>query len=147
MEILHFELAAKPAHGTRKMALVGVVASGNLEVLLERDGAADRCTIEINTSAHGFSPLWEAVMVDFVSRRTAGGLRISINDGGARPDTGQPQRERSCELLGDVTLDQYSAAGHAELAGEDRGGVHDRRRWRPEPLPRHRRRRVRLRLR
>jgi malonate decarboxylase delta subunit len=87
VEILHFELAAKPAHGTRKMALVGVVASGNLEVLLERDGAADRCTIEINTSAHGFSPVWEAVMVDFVSRRTAGGLRISINDGGARPDT------------------------------------------------------------
>ncbi|WP_158914195.1 malonate decarboxylase acyl carrier protein [Caulobacter sp. S45] len=88
METLRFEFSAlTPAKGVRKTALVGVVASGNLEVLLEREGAPDRCTIEINTSAHGFRPLWEAVMADFTSRRTAGGLRISINDGGARPDT------------------------------------------------------------
>ncbi|HSZ52998.1 MAG TPA: malonate decarboxylase acyl carrier protein [Caulobacteraceae bacterium] len=88
METLHFELAApSPAAGSRMTALVGVVASGNLEVLLEREGPPDRCVIEINTAAHGFRPLWEAVMHDFISRRTAGGLRISINDGGARPDT------------------------------------------------------------
>ena len=88
MENLRFELAAPgAAKGLRKMALVGVVASGNLEVLLEREGPPDRCVIEISTAAHGFQPLWEAVTADFVSRRTAGGLRISINDGGARPDT------------------------------------------------------------
>ena len=88
METLRFEFSAlEPAKGARPMALVGVVASGNLEVLLEREGPADRCTIEINTSAHGFKPLWEAVTADFAARRTAGGLRISINDGGARPDT------------------------------------------------------------
>jgi malonate decarboxylase acyl carrier protein len=87
METLRFDLAAPtPATGARKMALVGVVASGNLEVLLEREGPADRCTVAINTSAHGFEALWEAVVSDFVTRRTAGGLRISINDGGARPD-------------------------------------------------------------
>ena len=52
METLRFDLAAPtPATGARKMALVGVVASGNLEVLLEREGPADRCTVEINTSA------------------------------------------------------------------------------------------------
>ncbi len=88
METLRFELVApSPAKGSRKMAVVGVVASGNLEVLLEREGPADRCVIEISTAAHGFKPLWEAVTNDFVSHRTAGGLRISINDGGARPDT------------------------------------------------------------
>lgn len=88
MEKLKFDLAAPTAAtGTRTTALVGVVASGNLEVLLERGGAADRCTIEVNTAAHGFRPLWEAVTADFVTRRAAGGLRISINDGGARPDT------------------------------------------------------------
>jgi len=88
METLRFELdAPTPAKGDLKTALVGVVASGNLEVLVEREGPADRCTIEINTSAHGFQPLWQAVMSDFVSRRTTGGLRFSINDGGARPDT------------------------------------------------------------
>ena len=31
--------------------------------------------------------MWEAVFRDFVARRAAGGLRISVNDGGARPDT------------------------------------------------------------
>ena len=41
MEILHFDIAAPvPAGGTRAMALVGVVASGNLEVLVERGDAA-----------------------------------------------------------------------------------------------------------
>ncbi|MEG8024413.1 hypothetical protein QP162_08045 [Sphingomonas aurantiaca] len=73
MEILHFDIAAPmPAGGTRKMALVGVVASGNLEVLVERGDAADRCAIEISTAAHGFRDLWDAVVADFVGRRAAG---------------------------------------------------------------------------
>ena len=88
MEKLSFDLAAPNAPtGTRPMALVGVVASGNLEILLERGGTPGRCIIEVNTDAHGFQPLWEAVTADFVARRAAGGLRIAINDGGARPDT------------------------------------------------------------
>lgn len=88
METLRFDLEAPlAAGGTRSQALVGVVASGNLEVLVERQGSADRCVIEISTAAHGFKPLWEAVTADFVARRAAGGLHISINDGGARPDT------------------------------------------------------------
>jgi malonate decarboxylase delta subunit len=88
METLRFDLAApRAAAGSRAIALVGVVASGNLEVLLERGGVPDRCVIEINTAAHGFRALWEAVTADFLARRAAGGLRIAINDGGARPDT------------------------------------------------------------
>ena len=88
MEKLSFKMdAAKRAGGSRKQAIVGVVASGNLEVLLERVSPPDACTIEIATAAHGFGAVWEAVVHDFVARRAAGGLRISVNDGGARPDT------------------------------------------------------------
>jgi malonate decarboxylase delta subunit len=88
METLRYDLAAtRTAKGTRRIALVGVVASGNLEVLLERAGPADRCSIEITTAVHGYGALWEAVTADFVTARAAGGLRIAINDGGARPDT------------------------------------------------------------
>ena len=88
MEMLRYELdAPRPAGGTRPMAIVGVVASGNLEVLLERGSAPDRCVIEIATAARGFADLWAAVTADFVERRAAGGLVITINDGGARPDT------------------------------------------------------------
>ncbi|RUX07200.1 malonate decarboxylase acyl carrier protein [Mesorhizobium sp. M8A.F.Ca.ET.059.01.1.1] len=88
MENLRYELGpTQPAGGTRRVALIGVVASGNLEVLLERAEAPDRCVIEIATSARGFADLWAAVASDFASRSSAGGLHITINDGGARPDT------------------------------------------------------------
>ncbi|WP_407194645.1 malonate decarboxylase acyl carrier protein [Bradyrhizobium sp. STM 3566] len=88
MEKLSFKLSAPSrAAGTRTQAIVGVVASGNLEVLLERSLPADVCTIDIATAAHGFGTVWDAVVRDFVARRSAGGLRISVNDGGARPDT------------------------------------------------------------
>lgn len=76
-----------PAGGTRRLAIVGVVASGNLEVLVERTLPPDVCSVEVATSVRGFGAVWEAVVTDFVARRPAGGLRIAINDAGARPDT------------------------------------------------------------
>ncbi|WP_019903719.1 malonate decarboxylase acyl carrier protein [Methylobacterium sp. 77] len=88
MEKLTFRHATtKPLSGTRRQAITGVVASGNLEVLMERSLAADQCTVEIDTAINGYSDVWEAVVSDFVARRQPGGLRITINDGGARPDT------------------------------------------------------------
>ena len=73
--------------GTKAQAITGVVASGNLEVLLERSLPPDACTVEIDTAIKGYADVWEAVILDFVTRRQPGGLRITINDGGARPDT------------------------------------------------------------
>ncbi|MBE7211789.1 MAG: malonate decarboxylase acyl carrier protein [Gluconacetobacter diazotrophicus] len=73
-----------PGHATQ--AIVGVVASGNLEVLAERHGADDACAVEISTAAEGFGDVWRAVVSDFVERASPGGVRFSINDGGARPD-------------------------------------------------------------
>ena len=88
MENLRYELPApRAAKGTKDSAIVGVVASGNLEILLERTDTPDLCVIDIATAAHGFDALWSAVTADFVERVAAGGLRITINDGGARPDT------------------------------------------------------------
>ena len=43
--------------------------------------------VEIRTAAVGFGDVWTAVIADFVERYSPGGLRLSINDGGARPDT------------------------------------------------------------
>ena len=88
MEKLTFQFQTnRAAGGDKKQTLVGVVASGNLEVLLERSQTPGECSFEIATAAHGFGPVWEAVLSDFVSRSPVGGLKISINDGGARPDT------------------------------------------------------------
>ena len=88
MEILTFRhTTAKAAGGDKAKAIVGVVASGNLEVLVERVLPELECEVEIATSAHGFGAVWAAVVADFVERYSPGGLRFSINDGGARPDT------------------------------------------------------------
>jgi len=74
------------AVGAKKMAIVGVVASGNLEVLVERVLPDHECLVEIRTAAEGFGEVWKAVVADFIERYSPGGLKFSINDGGARPD-------------------------------------------------------------
>ena len=73
--------------GTRERhepVVVGVVASGNLEVLVEAVDDA-RCTIDVATSALGFDDVWTAVLADFFARTQLGGVRISIHDVGATP--------------------------------------------------------------
>ena len=64
--------------------VVGVVSSGNLEVMIEtaRDPS---CRIDIATPARGFDAVWSAVLADFFERSKIGGVRISINDVGATP--------------------------------------------------------------
>ena len=55
------------AGGAKKMAIVGVVASGNLEVLVERVMPVHECLVEIRTAAEGFGEVWKAVVADFIS--------------------------------------------------------------------------------
>ena len=88
METLSYRHKAKEsATGSKLLAITGVVASGNLEVLVERILPDTECQVEINTAATGFGAVWEVVVADFVERRSPGGLKLSTNDGGARPDT------------------------------------------------------------
>ena len=87
METLSYcHKAQERAAGSKSLAIIGVVASGNLEVLVERLLPDTECQVEINTAATGFGAVWEVVVADFVERRSPGGLKLSINDGGARPD-------------------------------------------------------------
>ena len=85
METLQFRFEA----GTRPLAgmpqLVGVVGSGNLEVLIEPVQLNGACEIEVRTAAVGFGATWEAVMADFHARWQLSDARISINDMGATP--------------------------------------------------------------
>ncbi len=88
MESLSYRHKAQQrSSGSKSMAITGVVASGNLEVLVERILPDTECQVDINTPMIGFGAVWEAVVADFVKRRSPGGLKLSINDGGARPDT------------------------------------------------------------
>lgn len=90
--------------GDRPSVLVGVVASGNLEVLAERvPDAGDTCQFHVSTAASGFVQVWEAVLADFVERHAPGGVAFSINDGGARPDTVMLRLAQACEALKEAT--------------------------------------------
>jgi malonate decarboxylase delta subunit len=66
-------------------AIVGVLGSGNLEVLVEPAALGGTCEIEVTTAARGFGAIWQAVMKDFFARHRAGDIRISVNDAGATP--------------------------------------------------------------
>ena len=94
METLSFEFVPRDAAVTRPAktwALTGVLASGNLEILVEPDGATEvspgRCRVEVQTSALGFGDVWQAVLEDFFARHGSAlaGLRFTIHDAGATP--------------------------------------------------------------
>ena len=87
------------AGGVRQQAITGVNASGNLEVLVERVLPDHECHIEVATAVTGFREIWETVIKDFIERRSPGGLRFSINDGGARPDTVTLRLMQSVQLM------------------------------------------------
>ncbi|KHL51479.1 malonate decarboxylase acyl carrier protein [Xanthomonas cannabis] len=100
METLRYRFDGQ--HGARvgvDHALVGVVASGNLEVLVERvplDGAME---IEILTAARGFGAVWQAVLDDFAARHPLRDVRISINDVGATPAVVSLRLEQAIDVL------------------------------------------------
>ncbi|MET3134583.1 malonate decarboxylase delta subunit [Oxalobacteraceae bacterium GrIS 1.11] len=76
-------------HGSRALPaparVVGVVGSGNLEVLIEPAPLDGACDIEIRTAAVGFGATWEAVLRDFHARWQLADVRIAVNDMGATP--------------------------------------------------------------
>ena len=84
LETLTFEFGgAKPA-GDFATVLVGVVGSGNLEVMLEPT-TDPVCRFTVQTSARGFGSIWEAVFRDFHERHSLAGVAVSIHDMGATP--------------------------------------------------------------
>jgi malonate decarboxylase delta subunit len=84
IETLDFSFTGQRAAGRFAPVLVGVVGSGNLEVLLEPATLPD-CRVHIATSAHGFRAIWQAVLDDFHARHGLAGVQVSINDMGATP--------------------------------------------------------------
>jgi malonate decarboxylase delta subunit len=84
LERLRFEFDGGAPLPAFAPTLVGVVGSGNLEVLVE-PAPGSRCSVDVETSARGFAPIWEAVLRDFHERHPLAGVRVSINDMGATP--------------------------------------------------------------
>jgi malonate decarboxylase delta subunit len=87
MEHLTFDYPAQRAVTTR--AHVGVVGSGDLEVLLspaaaDASGSALAAHVVVRTSVDGYSHIWKSVLDRFFTRYD-GAAHIEINDFGATP--------------------------------------------------------------
>jgi malonate decarboxylase delta subunit len=98
LETLDYTCAGQRPAGAFGPVLVGVVGSGNLEVLLESAAGGD-CTVHIETSARGYGRIWEAVVRDFHARHLLAGVRISINDMGATPAVVSLRLEQAVQEL------------------------------------------------
>ena len=82
METILLEFpAAQPARGR---ARAGVVASGDLEVLLESN-TAERTVVNITTSVDGMDRVWKAVLERIFSDGSLPAAKLEINDSGATP--------------------------------------------------------------
>jgi malonate decarboxylase delta subunit len=79
-------------------AHVGVVASGDLEVLLE-PSTAPRARVIVHTSVPGFAPVWHSVLSRFFERFDTR-VDIEINDFGATPGTVMLRLEQAAEAAG-----------------------------------------------
>jgi malonate decarboxylase delta subunit len=83
METLNFVYpASQPVSGR---AHIGVVGSGDLEVLLE-PSPDDQAHVTVRTSVDGFGEIWEAVLDRFFVRNDLAAA-VEINDSGATPGT------------------------------------------------------------
>ena len=84
LETLRFVFAGRQRVAAFSPQLLGVVGSGNLEVLAE-PCAGDDFVVELETSARGFAAVWTAVLQDFHAQHQLAGVRFSIHDMGATP--------------------------------------------------------------
>ncbi len=85
MEHLEYDYDGAGPRPPKTSALVGVVGSGNLEVLIEAAELGGRCAAVIDTSVRGYGETWRQVLADFFERQGLSDVRVSINDGGATP--------------------------------------------------------------
>ncbi|MGA7792847.1 MAG: biotin-independent malonate decarboxylase subunit beta [Candidatus Acidiferrales bacterium] len=82
MNTLNFQYAARDPICHRSH--VGVVSSGDLEVLLEPSPSPHHATVTVCTSVDGYNEIWKAVLDRFFFRYK-GAVSIYINDFGATP--------------------------------------------------------------
>jgi malonate decarboxylase delta subunit len=86
METLSFTYAGgRPVSDNVKPVLVGVLGSGNLEVLVEPAPSSGQFHVDVTTAAVGFGAIWRAVFDDAFARWPLTNLRVAINDAGSTP--------------------------------------------------------------
>jgi malonate decarboxylase delta subunit len=94
MEKMTFEYPATQPVPHR--AHIGVVGSGDLEILLE-PSHDQYAHVSVRTSVDGYGPVWKAVLDRFFSHYS-GAATIEINDFGATPGVVALRLEQAVEV-------------------------------------------------
>jgi malonate decarboxylase delta subunit len=84
MQTLNYRFPAQEAASHK--VHIGVVASGDLEILLEppAEDSPDSVVVRVRTSVNGFDTVWHDVLERFFTRTPLAG-RWELNDFGATP--------------------------------------------------------------
>lgn len=85
MQQLDYRFGPYPTTSAKQPALVGVVGSGNMEVLFEPRELQGHIDFHVETSVSGFDATWQAVLGAFAAKHRLGDLLVTINDAGATP--------------------------------------------------------------
>lgn len=86
LRVLNFEFtAAMPKSIAKEWSHLGVVGSGDLEVLMEKQDLGGKTKIKVVTPVVGFDAVWEKMIGKFVKESDIGDVFIEINDNNATP--------------------------------------------------------------
>ena len=96
MEQIEFDYPAAK-RGITKRAHVGVVGSGDMEVLMEPT-QSEGAHVSITPRVDGFQSTWKAVFDRFFSKFD-GAVRVQINDAGATPGSVMLRLEQAVEVI------------------------------------------------
>ncbi len=114
MRTVHYQFPASRSPARR--AHVGVVGSGDLEVLLEpgtvggSGGAAGHAQVRVRTSVEGFDEVWQATLERFFARTPVLG-DWELNDAGATPALVTLRLQQAAEAAGSAdTADTKEAS-------------------------------------
>ncbi len=100
MEKMTYKFAA--SESVRERAVVGVVGSGDLEVLIEPLGAGYKSgftVIQVTTSVDGMGGLWSSLLSRIFHNTGLPAMRIEINDFGATPGVVRLRIEQAFEEI------------------------------------------------
>lgn len=92
-----FSLKYKSGHSIKDRIHIGVVGSGDLEIIMEpvKD---NEITFNVRTSSDGFQTIWNEVFERFVKEYNVG-AHVIINDFGATPGVVRLRLAQAIEVL------------------------------------------------
>ena len=111
MEQFEFEFPASAAAAGR--AVVGVVGSGDLEVLLEPHTSGST-RVAVKTAVDGMRSTWEVVLTRILTASSLPASRIEIHDFGATPGVVRMRIEQAFEQVSEQCAEQASAISSAQ---------------------------------